>query len=235
MLSNTFSARPLLSRFFGQAETILRGEASVQADAQAGASLRFLFACVVVFGICYGAVMGSFGGIAGERVWQMVYSAIKVPLLLLVTFALSLPSLFIFNTLLGLRSDFAAALRALVASQAGLTILLASLAPLTLMWNVSATGHQATILFNALMFGVATLGGQKLLRHYYRPLLARDPRHVWLLRIWGVVYTFVGIQMGWILRPFVGDPDRAVRFFREDTWGNAYVILFQLLRHVFRS
>lgn len=48
----------------------------------------------------------------------------------------------------------------------------------------------------------------------------------------GLVYTFVGIQMGWILRPFVGDPSRPVAFFREDTWGNAYVILAQIVRNL---
>src|SRR5439155_1264386 len=129
-----------------------------------------------------------------------------------------------------LRADFPQALRALAASQAGLTVLLASLAPLTMVWNVSSSDHNAAILFNGLMFGVATGGGQLLLKRYYRPLLEQDARHRMLLRLWGVLYAFVGIQMGWILRPFVGDPSRPVRFFREDTWGNAYVILFGLIR-----
>ena len=59
--------------------------------------------------------MGAFGG----RAWQAAYSAVKVPLLLLATLGLSLPSFFVLNTLLGVRADFAAALRAIVASQAG--------------------------------------------------------------------------------------------------------------------
>jgi len=76
-------------------------------------------------------------------------------------------------------------------------------------------------------------GRQILLKRYYRPLIARMRRHRILLRLWGIVYAFVGIQMGWILRPFVGDPSRPVAFFREDTWGNAYVILFQMVRKLF--
>jgi hypothetical protein len=43
-----------------------------------------------------------------------------------------------------------------------------------------------------------------------------------LLRGWLVIYAFVGIQMGWVLRPFVGVPGRPVTFFREGAWGNAY-------------
>ena len=67
---------------------------------------------VVVFGAGYGAAMGSYGGragFAGVRPLQMFYSAVKVPVLLLGTFALSLPSYFVLSSLLGLRGDLAAA------------------------------------------------------------------------------------------------------------------------------
>ena len=42
-------------------------------------------------------------------------------------------------------------------------------------------------------------------------------------------YAFVGIQMGWVLRPFIGQPDRPVTLFREDTWVTAYVIVLDLV------
>ena len=38
--------------------------------------------------------------------------------------------------------------------------------------------------------------------------------------------------MGWMLRPFLGDPDSPTRFFREDTWGNAYLIVGRLVWNV---
>ncbi|MEX0679681.1 MAG: hypothetical protein WD063_21610 [Pirellulales bacterium] len=189
-----------------------------------------LTALVAAFGLLYGAAMGSFGGVIGVRALQVVYSAVKVPLLLLATFALSLPSFFVLNSLLGLRRDFSDALRALVATQAGLAVILASLAPFTLFWYVSFDRHSAAILFNALMFGTASLAAQRILRGYYLPLVRRNARHRWMLRIWIVVYAVVGIQMGWTLRPFIGDPTSPVQFFREDTWGNAYLILARLIR-----
>ena len=30
-----------------------------------------------------------------------------------------------------------------------------------------------------------------------------------MLRTWIVIYVFVGIQMGWVPRPFIGDPKSA--------------------------
>lgn len=213
-----------------RADAVLRGEPESREAGSPGRTLAHWLLLIVLCGNLYGAAMGSFGGVLGERFLQVLYSAVKVPLLLIVTFVLSLPSFFIFNTLVGLRTEFGQALRALVASQAGLTVLLAALAPLTLVWNLGATDQKTTVLFNALLFGVAAFGGQVLLRRFYRPLIAQDARHRQMLRLWGIVYAFVGIQMGWILRPFVGDPGRPVEFFREDTWGNAYVILFTLIR-----
>ena len=208
------SPRTLASRALAQADDVLRGRPSRRDG-------WLLLAC----GLAYGAVMGSFGG----RSLQSLYSAMKVPLLLLATVALSLPSFFILNTLSGLRDDFGRALRAVIASQAGLTVILVAFAPLTAFWYASTTDYHAAILFNGAMFGAASVGAQVLLRRAYRPLIARYPRHRWMLRAWLVLYAFVGIQMGWILRPFIGDPTGPVEFFRRGAWDNAYVIVARMI------
>ncbi|MEI7687184.1 MAG: hypothetical protein WCL32_19375 [Planctomycetota bacterium] len=211
-----------------QVDAILRGPAAT-APRPLGASVLRLVACTLFFGSFYGAVMGSFGGVAHEHGWQIVISAIKMPLLLLATFGLSLPSFFVLNNLLGVRNDFDAALRALVSGQAGVTIVLAALAPYTLLWYASSASYSWALLFNGGMFAIASLAGQILVRVWYRPLLRKSPRHRWLLRVWLVTYVFVGIQMAWILRPFIGDPDTPLQFFRTQTWGNAYVIVGKLV------
>ena len=150
-----------------------------------------------------------------------------MPLLSAGTFLLSLPSFFVLNTLLGLRNEFGASLRALAATQAGLVVVLASFAPLTALWYFSTNNYPNAVLFNGVMFAIASFTAQWLLRRHYRVLIERNRRHRLLLWLWVVVYSFVGIQMGWILRPFVGYPEAPVQFFREDTWGNAYLIVGQ--------
>ena len=105
-----------------------------------------------------------------------------------------------------LRRDFARATAALMAAQAGLAIVLASLAPLTIVWYASSASYEAALRFNGLMFAVASAAGQGLLRGYYRPLVQRNAKHRWMLWTWLLLYVFVGIQMAWMLRPFVGDP-----------------------------
>ena len=215
-------------------EDVLRGNVGEALGRRRLVQNAQLAGFIVFFGILYGTVMGTFAGVSGERYLQVIYSAIKVPMLLMVTFALGLPSFWVLNRLMGLGSDFAEAFRALVATQAGLTIILASLSPFTGLWYASSDAYQPAILFNGLMFAIASFSAQWLLRRYYRPLIARDRRHRYLLRLWLIIYAFVGIQMGWILRPFIGDPGSRVQFFREGALGNAYVVIAEMIWHVVR-
>jgi hypothetical protein len=215
------------------ADQVLRGRDA----AGAGLSLtrlRHLLALLILFGAIYGAVMGSFAGLKNLHWLQMFYSAAKVPLLLVLTFLVSLPSFFVLNTVLGLRSDFARVFKALVWAQAGLTVVLASFAPFTMLWYASFSGYDNAVLFNAVMFGGASFAGQWILRRLYVPLVALHPRHRQLLWTWIVIYAFVGIQMGWILRPFVGDPRAHPQFFRQEMWGNAYEVVAQKVAKAIR-
>lgn len=189
-------------------------------------------AVMTVFGLTYGAVMGTFGGVTPDRFEQIFYSAAKVPVLLGVTFALSLPSFFVVNSLMGLRDDFGKVVRALVATQAGLTVVLAGLAPITAVWYLSVPDYGMAKLFNTAMFGVASFAGQVQLQRHYRPLIAKDPRHRWAMRGWLAIYAFVGIQLAWVLRPFIGAAGLETTFFRQDAWTNAYVEMARLIGRV---
>ncbi|QDS97012.1 hypothetical protein [Adhaeretor mobilis] len=194
-------------------------------------SLIRLLSCIVTFAFLYGAVMGSFRGLAGlpSWEWQMLFSATKVPLLLTGSFFITLPTFFVLSTLLGLRQDFTATVRALFAAQAGLAITLAALAPLTMLCYASTSNYSQALALNGLMFAVASLAGQMLLRVHYRPLIARNPRHRQMLLAWGTAYAFVAIQLAWLLRPFLGTKGLEVQFLRTDVWDNAYVVVVRLI------
>jgi hypothetical protein len=213
-----------MNEFFERADDVLRGTVNSTANAW-----RRWLGYNLLFGLLYGTAMGCFGGWGGERVLQIAFSALKVPLLLQVTFALALPSFFVANTLMGVRDDFGLALRALLETQAGVAIILASLAPFTLVFYASFSNYEAAVLFNFLMFSLSSLCAQKLLRRRYRVLIERHAQHQKLLWGWIVLYGFVGVQMGWVLRPFIGAPDAPVRFFREGAWGNVYEVLFGMM------
>lgn len=215
-------------------DEVLRRAAWTNSPAGGQRTFAKLLVTMTACGLLYGAAMGSYGAVAGSTHWplQMLYSAAKVPLLLGATFAISLPSFYVLNALFGLGSDFAVALRSLLATQVGFTVLLVSFAPLTLFWYASDTGYEQALVVNGIMFAAASLGSQRLLRSYYRPLIAHRPRHRRMLWVWTGLYALVAIQMAWLLRPFIGSPHNPVTFFRPEAWDNAYLKLWELIVRV---
>lgn len=184
---------------------------------------------ILCFAAVYGGFMGSFHFVFVERLRQVFYSGVKVPLLLFATTLLCLPGFVVLNTLLGLRDDLRESLQAILAGQAGLSIVLASLGPITRFWYFSSTSYRGALLFNTSIFAAATIAGHLLTIRYYRALVARHPYHRIAQYAWVVAYAFVGIQMGWTLRPFVGSPDMPTSFFRNEPFSNAYVVIVRLV------
>jgi hypothetical protein len=210
-------------------DPLLRGRMDVTPGTGVG-RIGELTLFVATFGGLYGFAMGSFGGVfIGDRWLQMTFSSLKVPLLLLTAFSLCLPSFYVFNALLGLQRDFARAVGAIVASQACLAVVLASLSPLTLFCYVSTNDYNFAVLFNGAPFLAASLAAQYALARAYRPLIIINPRHRIAMIGWLLLYVFVAVQLAWVLRPFVGSPNLPATFLRTDALTNAYVALLGML------
>src|SRR4051794_2317358 len=95
-----------------------------------GESWRALALVVLVFGAAYGVCMGTYA-LAPDRALMLLYAGIKVPLLIGATSLICMPGFFVMNTILGLRDDFAEAVRAVLGSQAAFAAALCSLGPIT--------------------------------------------------------------------------------------------------------
>jgi hypothetical protein len=207
------------------AELLLRGEPE---------QLPSLRTCAGLGAIGSAAIGLALGGGSGE-VLLALYAAIKVPLLLLINTAFCLPSFYVVNSVLGLRDDFPAAWRGLIAAQSTLGLSLGALAPITVVLSLSVADPYALTLLDAAAFGTATLAGQIMLARHYRPLLARDPRHRRALLGWIVLYGFAGVQLAWVMRPFRGTAGFAVQFLRPEAFEqNAYVVLLEHIGRLFR-
>lgn len=174
------------------------------------------------------ALVGYVLGAASGEPWLALFAAIKVPLLVVLATLLCLPSLYVVNTVLGLRADLGLALRGICAAEATLGLTLGALAPLTLLVSLSVFDPYLVTLLDGVLFAVATFAAQKVLARHYAPLVARDPRHRVALRAWLVLFVFAGIQMAWVLRPFRGTPGFPVEFLRAEAFEqNAYVVVFE--------
>ena len=182
---------------------------------------------ILLCGSGYGAVMASYHGFAGERLLMIGYGALKVPMLSLATLLAAVPCFYVLNMLAGVGDDFGRVWNALVDYQLSVALQLAVLAPATLLVNVSNGDYRTAQAWSTLLFAATAWNARRSLRNCYAELTRKNSVHRALGRIWFGLYAFVGIQMAWDLRPFVGHPAMPVQFFRDQI-GNAYVEVFRL-------
>lgn len=226
-----------MTRLLTHADAILRGRPPFHSTAErsaAAAPIVSLALVILCFGPVYGAVMGSYALETPERLLQVFYSAVKVPLLLAVSTLVCLPAFFVLSATLGLFADIRASLTAILAGQAVMSITLASLSPFVLVCYASFESYDAAKFVNGGLFAVSLLGAQVVARRLYRPLIAANPLHRVMIAIWGGLYVFVAVQMSWTLRPFIGVRGMETSFFRAEPFTNAYVEMAALIARQFQ-
>jgi len=155
-------------RWVKSLDQLLRGETTRLSALRSGRleiPLRGLTVLIVVLGCVYGACMGVFALLreAGPEWRQLAAAVVKVPALFLLTLAITFPSLYVFNALVGSRLRFFDVLRLLIAGIAVTLAVLASFGPITAFFSVSTSSYPFMVLLNVLMFAVAGLLGLSFL------------------------------------------------------------------------
>jgi hypothetical protein len=153
-----------------QLDRLLRGDAT-RLDTLRSDGIRFpvvgLTTLVVGLGAIYGACMGLYA-VAGEQgsgaSMQVFASAARVPLLFVLTLGVTLPSLYVFNALLGSRLTFGPLLRLMVGAMGVTMAVLASIGPIVAFFSVSTTSYPFMVLLNVLVFAVSGLLGLLFLK-----------------------------------------------------------------------
>lgn len=164
-------------------DRILRGEAT-RLSALRGETIDInggrLAIVIVGLAMIYGASMGCFAAFHPERanLMQMLASAVKVPALFYLTLAITFPSLYVFNALVGSRLDLVALARLMIASLGVNLAVLASLGPIVAFFSLSTTSYPFMVLLNVVVMAISgALGLTFLLQTLHRMTVARiDPR-----------------------------------------------------------
>ena len=169
-------------KWFNQLDQILRGDATKTSKLQDGQfkiQLKGLLFLLLLLSACYGACMGSFNLLhpheedfiitTSDNWMQTFASAIKFPLLFLLTLLITFPSLYVFNAIVGSRLNLLSVLRLLVASSAVMIAVVASLGPILVFFSLSTKSYSFMLLLNvAICFVSGLLGLAFLLRTLHR-------------------------------------------------------------------
>lgn len=118
----------------------------------------------------------------------------------------------------------------------GDSVLLLAMAPITLFFLLTTSQYQFFKLLNVGVFIIAGVSGVVFLAQGMRIVTSNDDvegarARRWVLWLWMIVYAFVGSQLAWTIRPFVGAPSIEFELFRQ-LGGNFYTNIFASLGEV---
>lgn len=187
---------------FGTIDLLLRDRPRMLAQIKAGnvgEILRTMTLTIAVAMAVVGAALGSYRG--GE---QILYAAIKLPLVLLGTAALSAPALTAIGAALGRRSRLVDDLALVMSALAFGALLLAACTPLVMLGRALDVSYHRMILMTVAMFSIAGLASLKMVVQ----ALAAEQGPGWRSAIAGlcIVFVVVGGQLAWALRPYLVRP-----------------------------
>jgi hypothetical protein len=224
---------------------------------------RFLV-LIVVLGMVYGIFMGLYALLnrTPPCYEQWLAATVKVPAVFLLTLVVTFPSLYVFNALLDTRLTLMGTLRAITAALTVNLAVLASLGPIAGFFALTTGSYAFMKLLNYAFFGVAGSVGLTFLVAMLNRIAsapgpvsapaasdganasggaalpvaepANDARGSAVFRVWVLLYIFVGAQMGWVLRPFIGAPDQPFEWFRARQ-SNVFMDLLRTIGAIFQG
>jgi hypothetical protein len=215
----------------GEIATLLRGERdAIEAWLRGGLTARLgLHVAVILLGAgCYGAAMGWW-----RDPQQALFTAVKFPLILLLTALGNALINGMLAPLLGLDIPFRHSFAAVVMSFAVASAILGAFAPVIafIVWNAPplAATPGAAFVYNLLKLahvGVIMLAGVTGNARLFQLLVHLGGGRAVAVRVmtaWLAGNLFLGAQLSWILRPFIGSPDLPLQFLRPKALhGNFY-------------
>jgi hypothetical protein len=199
---------------------LLRHRRTVFERIAAGGALAPLVRSALLTGLVGAAIFGLALGAYGGTVLQLLASAIKLPLLLVATAVICLPSFYVLQSWRAVRPlDVSQTLALQAVTLGALGLVWASLAPPALFLITSTRDYRLS-QFLALTIGAA--GGAVALLVLYSGCRAlccpeddtlRRRRPTFLLPYF-VIFGVVGGQLSWMLRPVIGSRSLPFQIFR---------------------
>ncbi len=169
----------------------------------------------------YGVVMGSYNGLL-----QAISSGIKVPLLFILTVLIAFPAFFILQHALGSRLGFWQMLKIILAGFVMIALVVASFAPIVIFFLITGGNYSFLKLLHVAIFGLGGFFGMKIvldgLKFCCEKKAIYPKTGVVVFRLWIIILAFVGMQLAWNLRPFIGSRDLPFEVVRGRE-GNFYV------------
>ena len=172
---------------------------------------------------------------------QAFYVSLKLPLLIFLTTGCNAVLNWFVSLMIGAQFSFIRTLKYQLISYAIASIILLSFVPVSLffLWSTpplseeASMGHSFITLLHVCLIAIAGVVANIKLFHLLRTHLPKAKLAQWILFSWLVGNMFLGCQLSWTLRPFIGAPTLEVQFFRPNPLkGNFYIDVYNKFKTV---
>ena len=183
---------------------------------------------IALFSFCYGIIMGSYNS------WmQAVSSGAKLMSLLFLTLIICFPSFYIVQLVLGSKVKIKQLAVMMLSGFLMTTTIMLAFAPIVLLFQLSGDNYNFLKFLHVGVFVFSGFFGMRAVLDALKNSFAEQGVYpqigLSIFRVWVIIFAFVGIQLAWNLRPFVGYKSMAFELLRNDTQGNFYSSMIRSL------
>ena len=175
------------------------------------------------FAFLYGATMGAYHGFA-----QAIASGVKVAVLFGLVLLICFPAFYIVQYILGSRLKLLQMVSIILSGFILMSALMVSFTPIVIIFLLTGSNYYFLQLLHIAIFIFAGLFGMNTIVRALK--FSCEKKNIYpqtgviVFRFWVVILAFVGIQLAWNFRPFLGDRGQPFELFR-DYEGNFYTAL----------
>jgi len=180
---------------------------------------------IFVLAFFYGVVMGSYNSI-----FQAMITGLKVPFLLILALFICFPAFYVIQYMLGSKMNLLQMVNTILSGFVVFTTIMASFAPIVIFFMITGNNYAFLKLLHVGIFVFSGIFGMHTIIEALQ--FSCEKKNVYpkigisIFRIWIIIFAFVGMQLAWNLRPFLGDKNMPTEVFRERE-GNFYLAVFQ--------
>lgn len=187
---------------------------------------------IFMFTFLYGIIMGSYNSPI-----QALSTGFKIWLLISLTLLICFPSFYIVQLILGSRIKIGQLLIVLLAGFVMMSVTMLAFAPIVLFFQLSGDNYHFLQLLHVAVFGFSGVFGMKVVLDALKSIFEGQDIYpkisLTVFKIWVVIFAFVGMQLSWNMRPFLGNKNSNFELFRSETKGNFYGSVFSALGDLF--
>ena len=183
------------------------------------------FFLLFIFSFLYGFVMGIYNGGL-----QALTAGFKLPILFVLSMAICFPAFFMVQYILGSRLKFYSMLAIILTGLVLSSAIMLSFSPIVIFFLITSNNYEFLKLLHVAIIGFAGIFGMRTVVEALK--FSCEKKNVYpkigvkIFQFWIFILAFVGMQLAWSLRPFIGAKDRPFELFRKQE-GNFYLAILQ--------